>query len=35
MWADDTNMHRRDRALFVVLALGVLRRSEAAVMRYI
>ena len=34
VWADDTPLHRRNRALIAVLALGALRRSEAAALRW-
>ena len=33
-WADPTNTHRRNRALIAVLALGALRRSEAAALQW-
>ena len=34
VWADDSPLHRRNRALIAVLALGALRRSEAAALRW-
>jgi integrase len=33
-WDQPTNAHRRNRALIAVLALGALRRSEAAALRW-
>jgi integrase len=34
VWNEPTNMHRRNNALIAVLALGALRRSEAAALQW-
>ena len=34
VWDETTNQHRRNRALIAVLALGALRRSEAAALQW-